>query len=238
MARRRGSGARVGLGFLVLGVLLAALVFAGDRAAARVFENRAARELQSQLSTPTPPQVDIQGFPFLTQLLRRSLTSVHVTADNVAPPGRAGTALGRADMTLQQVTSTDRFHSFHAAAVSGTGTIDYASAKQLTGYTLGYAAEGRVKVTTQTQLGGVPVTADIVGEPVVNAADQTLTLGDPELTVAGVDVPDTTAKALLGTMLKPAPISGIPYGLKVSAITATPDGLQAAVTGSDITFTR
>jgi hypothetical protein len=235
---RRGGGGRVAVGFLLLGVLLAALVFAADRAAARVFEDRASRALQTELSTPGPPVVHIEGFPFLTQLLRQTLTSVHVTADGVAPPGRAGTALGSADVTMRDVTSSDRFHTFHAAQLEGTGTIDYASAKQLTGYPITYAPDGRLKVTIQTQLSGVPVTADIVGRPDVSAADQTLSLADPQLAVAGVDVPDTTAQALLGRLLKPVPISGIPYGLKLSALTATPDGLQAAVSGSDVTFTR
>ena len=238
MEQRRGSGVRLGLGFLLLGVLLAAVLFVGDRAADRFFENRASEQLQSQLGTPTPPSVEINGFPFLTQLVGGSLRSVHVVADQVPPPGRAGTALARVDLTMQSVTSPDRFRSFNAAQVEGTASIDYASAQQLSGYPLAYASEGRVGITLKTEFAGLPVTALVTGRPEVDAKDETLTLEQPELTMAGVDVPDSVSQALLARLLRPVPIVGVPYGLRVTDVSATPTGLQAAVQGSNISFTR
>jgi hypothetical protein len=238
MARRGGSGIRLGLGFLLLGVLLAALLVVGDRAADRFFENRASEQLQRQLSTATPPSVDIDGFPFLTQLLAGSLSSVHVVADQVAPPGRPGTALGRVDVTLQSVSSPDRFRTFTAARVDGTGTLDYASAQQLSGYPLAYAEEGRVELTLKTEFASLPVTAQVTGRPEVDVAAQTLSLTEPELSMAGVDVPDTTSQALLDRLLAPVPIVGVPYGLTISDVAATPTGLQATIQGSNISFTR
>jgi len=238
MARRRGSdAARSGLALLVVAVLVAALLVVGDRAAAYVAENRVGQSLQTRLGTPARPAVDIEGFPFLTQVLRRSLDSVRISADGVRTDEEEA-ELAHADLRLRDVTSADRFRTFTAEQVDGNATIDYPTVQQLTGQALSYAREGRVQLTTQTQLLGVPVTARVVGRPVVDVAAQTLSLAEPELRVAGVDVPESTSQALLDTLVKPVPISGIPYGLSVTGLTAQPDGLRATVTGRDVTFSR
>ena len=46
--------------------------------------------------------------------------------------------------------------------------------------------------------------------------DQTITLTDPEITVAGVDLPGFTADALLRALLKPIPVTGVPFDLRLS----------------------
>jgi len=48
--------------------LLCVGLYAGDRYADRRAEQQAAETLQPALGTPALPQVDIKGFPFLTQL--------------------------------------------------------------------------------------------------------------------------------------------------------------------------
>jgi hypothetical protein len=235
-ARRRGAGPRSALVFLLAGVLLAALLVGVDRVAATITESRVAARLQGDLGTPSAPSVQIEGFPFLTQVARRSLTSVHVVADDVTPPDRQAGALTHVDLMLHDVTSADGFRTSTAGRADGTVTLDYATAKELTGLQLSYAREGRVEVTVDTRLLSMPVKATIIGRPDIDPAEQTLTLGDPEISVAGVDVPDTTARALLDTLLQPVPLTGVPYGLRVSEITAEPDGLVAEVAGQNITF--
>ena len=53
-----------------------------DRVAVAYAENQAAQQIQSQ-GFPVKPDVSIQGFPFLTQVLTRNLKDVHITAANV-----------------------------------------------------------------------------------------------------------------------------------------------------------
>jgi hypothetical protein len=238
-ARRRGrSGGRAALVLLLVAVLVVGLLVAGDRVAASVVEDRVGRQLQTELNTPAPVAVDIRRFPFVSQVLRESFSSVHVVADDVTPTDQQPTALQHVDLELRDVTSGDGFATTTARRAEGTATFDYATAKQLTGLELRYAAEGRVEFSSQTQLLGVPVTATVVGRPLLDVAAQTLSLADPEITVAGVDVPDTTSQALLDALVKPAPITGVPYGLTVTEITAQPDGLTAEVTGENVTFSR
>jgi hypothetical protein len=83
---------------------------------------------------------------------------------------------------------------------------------------------------------GLPVTARVVGRPAVDIARQTLTLAQPQLSVAGVQVPEGTAQALLSSVAKPAPLRGVPFGLKVTGVTAQQDGLAAGLTGGPVTF--
>lgn len=64
----------VGAGFLVL----------ADRCAAMYAEKKARQALQDQLHLAAAPQVDIHGFPFLTQVLDKRLERVDVTVPHVA----------------------------------------------------------------------------------------------------------------------------------------------------------
>ena len=81
---------------LVFVVILGLLAVVGDRVAAKLATDEAQRRLVS--AGLTSPQVDVRGFPFLTQLLARRFNDVRVTTTAV----RIGT--GRAD----QVSGTAR----------------------------------------------------------------------------------------------------------------------------------
>ncbi len=82
------------------------------------------------------------------------------------------------------------------------------------------------------------MSARITGQPRLNVSDQTVTLADPQITVAGVDLPDFTAQALLRAVLKPIPIGGLPLGLTVIAIDPRDDGIHATVVGDNLPITR
>lgn len=232
-AERRRN--RRGLALLLFVVVLVLLVVVADRVAQQVAERRVSRQLQTQLGTATPPQVDISGFPFLTQLARRSFSSVRVAGDDVRPPGST-TTVKHLDVRLSDVTSDDNFTTSTAQRVTGTATLDYPTVKKLSGQALSYAPPDRVEVSSPTTLMGVPVTARVVGRPAVDVAKQTLTLAEPQLSVAGVSVPESTAQALLAGVAKPAPLRGVPFGLKVTEVTAQQDGLAAGLTGGPVTF--
>src|SRR4051794_6264091 len=74
----------VGVLIIVLSFALICLgLYGGDRYAHRRAEQQAAETLQPQLGTPGLPQVDIKGFPFLTQLVAGSIGTMHVVADEI-----------------------------------------------------------------------------------------------------------------------------------------------------------
>ena len=236
--RRRGSAARSALVLLVVLLILGGLVVAADRVAAHVVEDQIGRRLQTQLGTAAPPVVDIAGFPFLTQALDGSLHSVRVQADALPATEEQPIPLAAVDLRLQDVTSGDVFETFTVTRVDGNATLDYATAQQLAGMPIRYAPDNRVELTVKTQVLSTPVTARVVGLPEIDVTDQTLTLREPEVTVAGVAVPRATAQSLLDNLLKPVPITGLPDGLRITGVSAQSDGLHATVTGQDMAFSR
>ncbi|MFE9401197.1 DUF2993 domain-containing protein [Streptomyces sp. NPDC006530] len=79
---------------IALGVCAGFLVL-GDRCAVMYAEKKAQRALQSELGLEAAPQVDIHGFPFLTQVLDKRLEHVDVTVPHV-PADRISLAKVRA----------------------------------------------------------------------------------------------------------------------------------------------
>ncbi|MEV4437641.1 DUF2993 domain-containing protein [Streptomyces sp. NPDC049577] len=62
----------------------AAIAVLADRCAVMYAEKQAQRKLQQELHLAAEPQVDIHGFPFLTQVLAKRLDRVDVTVPHVA----------------------------------------------------------------------------------------------------------------------------------------------------------
>lgn len=84
--RRRGRFAGLPLAVkAVVGlVVLASFVALGDRWALLYAEHEAADTLEDRLDLAAAPEVEIGGFPFLTQLAGKRLDSVRVTVPDVA----------------------------------------------------------------------------------------------------------------------------------------------------------
>lgn len=85
---RRRRGRFAGLPFAVKAVVglvvLAAFVTLGDRWALLYAEHRTAETLKDRLDLAAAPEVEIGGFPFLTQLADQRLDSVRLTVPDVA----------------------------------------------------------------------------------------------------------------------------------------------------------
>ena len=222
---------------VVLGLLGGGL-YVGDGYAERRAENEAAAELQQELGTAQPPAVDIAGSPFLTQVVGRSIDSVHVVADGVNATSDALLPIAHADLVLTDVTTTDWFASMTVSHAEGTVRIDYSALQRLAKVPLTYVGNGRVQIDTAATVLGRQVTARITGTPRLDVEDQTITLTDPDITVAGVDLPGFTANALLRALVKPIPITGIPLGLRLTSIDPQDSGIHAAVVGDNVPINR
>jgi LmeA-like phospholipid-binding len=228
-------------GVVLLVVVLALLgggLYLGDQYAEKRAETEAAVELQRQLGTPQQPAVDIEGSPFLTQLAARSIRSVHVVADDMNATSDVLLPIGHADLVLSDVTTTDWYASMTVSHAEGTARIDYSALEKLAKVPLSYVGSGRVKVETTATIVGRKVTAQITGSPRLDVEDQTITLGDPDVTVAGVNLPGFTAAALLRALLKPIKISGVPLDLRLTSIDPQDGGINATVIGDSIPIKR
>jgi hypothetical protein len=219
-------------------VLLGGGLVLGDGFAEQRAENVAAIELQEQLGTRQPPAVDIEGSPFLSQVAARSIGSVHVIADDISATSDVLLPIAHADLVLTDITTTDWFASMTVGHAEGTARIDYSALQTLAQTPLTYVGNGRVQIVTTATVLGREVKAQITGAPRLDVEDQTITLADPDITVAGVELPGFTADALLRALLKPIPITGVPLDLRLTSIDPQDTGIHAVLVGSGIPLTR
>ncbi|AZM54067.1 DUF2993 domain-containing protein [Streptomyces sp. WAC 01529] len=83
-ARRRFAGLPLAAKALVALLVAAAFLALGDRWALLYAEHEAAEKLKEQMNLSAAPEVEIEGFPFLTQVLDKRLEQVKVTVPDVA----------------------------------------------------------------------------------------------------------------------------------------------------------
>jgi LmeA-like phospholipid-binding len=218
---------------LSVGLLGAGLYF-GDRFAQHRAEQRTAMALQPRLGTPQAPQVDIEGFPFLTQVASRSIDRVHIVADQIGTTNAALLALANADLVFTDVVTEDWFKTMTIKHAEGTALLDYATLSALAGEPMTFASNGRVELVIKTTVIGREVEAVVSGLPRLDAKEQTMTLSDAKISVAGVNLPEFTAQALLAALLKPIPLKGMPLGMTVSRISAAEDGVHVDLVGDNL----
>ena len=217
----------------VLAVL--AVLIAGDRVANAVAQNVLATQLQSELSTPTKPDVSIGGFPFVTQVLGGSFSSVQVTADDATvKEGPTSVAIAHLDATLTGITATDRYQNIVADRGEATALVDWTGVSTLAGHQLSYEADDRMRIDFSVPIGRLSIDGYITGRPQLDVDAQTITVADPQVNVASVDVPQAVVDAVSRTVLQPMPIQNLPYDISVTGLAVQPDGLVLSGTGQDI----
>ena len=217
----------------VLAVL--AVLIAGDRVANAVAQNTLAGQLQSELSTPTKPEVSIGGFPFVTQVLGGSFSSVRVTADDATiTEGPSTVAIARLDATLTGITATDRYQNIVADRGEATALVDWTGISTLAGQQVSYEADDRMRIDFSVPIGRLSIDGFITGRPQLDVDAQTITVENPQVSVASVDVPQAVVDAVSRLVLQPFPIQDLPYDISVTGLTVQPDGVLLSGTGQDI----
>jgi hypothetical protein len=159
---------------------------------------------------------------------------MHVVADDLGSTGGSPLSLAHIDLVLTDVTTTDWFETMTASHVEGTALIDYAILERGATVPLSYAGDGRIRMETTTTLFGAKVVAQITGSPRLERGDQTITLADPTIKVADVNLPDFAATALLKTVIRPIPLKGLPLGLTATSVGAEADALRIGVVADDV----
>lgn len=232
------GGVRFAMVFVVVAAVLAAGFYGLDAYAHGRVEREVAARLQTELGTPQVPGVEVLGRPFLTQVATRRLGQVHVVADDVGQTNDAALPIQHVDLTLHDLTTTDWWKTMTVARADGTALIGYDALKKAAGTPLAYAGDGRFSVDGNQSLYGLTVTARITGRLALDVADQTVSLADPTVQVAGYTLPDAVAQQLIKAVVRPIPIEGVPFDLKVTSVDAQDDGLHVGLAGTDILVQR
>jgi hypothetical protein len=220
---------------VVLLLILGGVFVVADRVGVGIAEGRVAEQLADRGGLAGTPEVDIAGFPFLTQAVSGEYDDVriHLTADELGQP--AGT---RADVSLQGVhvplsdALSGSVSQIPVDRVDGTATLSYELlAEQLGGdTTLSQDGDGIRLTKSVTVLGfDFPLTA--TGTVALDGQDVVVDVTDAS--AGSVDVPDVvlnTAEDLLDFRYR---VPELPFGLELTSVQPAAGGVDVRVQARD-----
>jgi hypothetical protein len=214
-------------------VVLIALLVAADRIGVVIGERVAGDTIKSSQDLPSRPDVDVAGFPFLTQFATGKYDKVTVTAHGV-PIARTKLILSRVRVVLRKLTLSRDFSSVFAKTATATALLAYDQLSRALGATVGYDSGGRVKVTEKISIAGRTVTGTLRTRPqVVNGA---LGFTGSTVTNAG-SIGQAVVTALEQVVNLHIPLGGIPFKVRVQSLHVDPTGVVIALVGHDVSYT-
>jgi hypothetical protein len=228
-----GRGAR----WLLISVVgLLVLLVAADRIGVEVAESVAADALKNSQKLPSSPDVDIAGFPFLTQLAAGDYDKITVTSDDVPlGPGAHGLAISRLRVVLHDLSVNSGFSRFHAETADATATIDYAELSDVLGVELSYAGDGKVEASKSVSLAGHTLRAHITATPALDNGRLVFT----DTSVDGVSgLTDAVIDAIAREFHVTIPLQGIPFQVELQSLRVDDDGVVLALAGRDLTYVK
>ena len=220
---------------LVVVLLLVGLAVLADRVAVGVAEDRVATELAAAGGLAGTPEVEITGFPFLTQAIGGSYDKVRIslTADELGQPEgtRADVVLHGVQVPLSNVLSGS-VSQVPVDRIDGTATLSYdLLSAQLGGNTTLRPEGDGLRITK---------TVEVLGQTFPLTATGTLTLEGNELVVdverasgAGVDLPDFLVDRASDLLDLRYAVPALPFGLQLTDVAPAEDGVDVRVAAED-----
>ncbi|GHG22447.1 DUF2993 domain-containing protein [Streptomyces albogriseolus] len=235
---------------LVIAVVLGGIFVIVDRVAVHFAEGEAADRVRASEGLASTPDVDIQGFPFLTQVLGGSFDEVRVgISDYEAGAGEGGRTLRIADLRadLRGVEFAGDFGSAVADSATGTATIAYdellrASEAEPTQVAPGITAEvvalsdggnGKIKVALETTVLGtrLPEPVSVLSSVTVVDGNTVRVRADALPVLGGVEIAESRVRRITDFEQR---IDGLPGGISLEKVQAAADGVDVTVTGKDV----
>jgi hypothetical protein len=222
--RRRRGRRRIGVSFLVLLILAGAFVI-GDQIAKSYAQGKIAQQIQTQATLATKPSVNIEGFPFLTQLAARDLRKVDISARDV----REGKIdISAINATASGVHLNSSFSGATVDQVTGTALVTFASLE---------AAAGTKGITLAADPADGPNSLQASAGPLTAKAKVTLTSPNQ------VTVKMESLGGILGSLIGQLPnyvitIPALPAGLKVNGVSVTSQGVVLTAAARNTTLSQ
>ena len=220
---------------LVVLLLLGGLLLAADRGAEAFAEDRVAQLVAERGGLAGRPEVEIRGFPFLTQAVGGRYDDVRIGltgADLGQPEGtRADVSLRGVQVALSDVLSGS-VQQVPVERVDGTATLAYAllAAELGPGTTVTRNGDG-LRVQRTVEVAGVSVPLTATGT--VSLDGDTLVVDVEDASGAGVDVPDLLVDQVDDALDLRYPIPQLPFGLQVTGVAPADDGVGVRVEATD-----
>jgi hypothetical protein len=215
---------RLGKITVILLIVLAVLALVADRGGQLAVERVAAGRIKTTLSTPDRPNVDLGGFPFLTELMRGRIR--HAVIDVVDADG-GKVQIARLHADLHGVSRHG--DGITTEQISGDGLITYdaltEAAKPLR---VDFGGSGLVRITTEVTVLGRELTASASGRPRIEG--ETLLI-KPEQ----VDISETGDAGIAARQVPDirVPLRDVPPNLNVT-LDPQADGLHFSFSGDNV----
>jgi hypothetical protein len=220
---------------LVVLLLLAGLAVVADRVGVGIAEDRVGRVIAERGQLAGQPEVDIGGFPFLTQAVRGDYEDVRISltaADLAQPEGtRADVSLRGVHVPLSDVLSGS-VQEVPVDRVDGTATLSYALLSEQLGPGTTLTREGDgLRVERTVELAGLTVPLTAVGTVSLDGND--LVVDVAEASGAGVDLPAFLVDQASDLLDLRYPVPALPFGLQLTGVTPGDDGVVVTVEATD-----
>jgi hypothetical protein len=220
---------------LVVLVLLGGLAVVADRVGVGIAEDRVGEAIAERGQLSGRPEVDIEGFPFLTQAVAGRYDDVRIlltAADLGQPEGtRADVRLHGVEVPLSDVLSGS-VEEVPVERIDGTATLSYAllSGQLPPGTTLTREGDG-LRIEGTVQLAGFTVPLTAVGT--VTLDGDAVVVDVSEASGGGVGVPGFVLDQARDLLDLRYPIPALPFGLHVTGVAPGEAGVDVAVEATD-----
>ena len=211
-------------------LVVVGLLVALDRVGLMVAERAVATEARTSGGLAADPAVKIKGFPFLTQALRGSYDEVEVSAHGIM---RGGVTLRSftADLRDVQVPVADavkrQLAQVPVSRLTATAVIAYADIASARGVdrklVVAPSGDGLVRVTGSVSVLGETLSATALSS--VRLDGRTVVVTARRFEVGGKAADAALASALAGRLDLRVPVGALPYGLVLTGLTITKDGI-------------
>ena len=220
---------------LVVVLVLLGLAVLTDRVAHGMAEDRVAAELVEKGGLQGSPEVEIAGFPFLTQALGGRYDDVRIfaTAEELGQPAgtRADIALHGVQVPLSSVLSGS-VGEVPVERIDGTATLSYDLLEaQLGGDTTLHRAGDGLRITKTVELLGQEIPLTATGTVTLDGND--LVVDVANATGAGVDIPDLLVDRVADLLDLRYAVPALPFGLTLTSVTPADDGVDVTVEATD-----
>ncbi len=223
-------------------VVLAVLLIGGDRLAVHFVEDRVATYVMNRENLASKPNVEIKGFPFITQVLSNDIGKVTMTL----PAVQAKTGVTKevrvedVSVTFTDVRTGNRLKRVTADQMTGSALIPYASVSALGPFTASYggqAAKGAGVVSLKPdKKSGLPRTLSV---------DVGLAVSDGTITFVGTNGATRIApipanlRPLLSSLVRDShPVYGLPRTFTITSLDIREDGIHLALAGRNVEMSR
>jgi hypothetical protein len=211
-------------------VFLLVLLVVADRLAARVAGQVVADQIKSNQHLTTTPKVTVDGFPFLTQLVRGTYDEVDASAVNINQGNVRASSLTLHLHGVHLKISAVLAQSVKTISVDradGTVVLSYADVNALVkpeGITVAPGKNGSITVSGSVKVAGQTVKGSGIGTLAAVPTGIKVTVSN--LKAAGLS--SSLTSLLVNKLSFVIPTSSLPYGVTVESVHAGAAGVTVA----------